>query len=967
VSRLKESPAGFTVVLAALAASCAEPGGGSASSTRQAAEPSAPEVLVSRVYWRDLADRDRLAVELDALEVASQVEGWIGALLSPSEHEALAARGYRVEIDAAATHRVNEPRAPLEGQISGIPGFPCYRTVEEAAATGEAIAASHPQLARWLDIGDSHDKATPGGSPGYDLNVLVLGNQSAPGPKPRFFLMGAIHAREYTTAETTTRFAEWLVDQYGVDADATWLLDHFELHVLFHSNPDGRKVAEQGYLQRKNTDRSNGNCSDPPTGSNQYGVDLNRNSTFLWGGSGSSTAPCSQTYRGPAAGSAAEVDAVEDYLRAIFPDQRGPGMNDPAPADTTGVMITLHSYAQLVLYPWGATSASAPNLAALRTLGRKFGYWNGYEVCQAPLCLYSATGTTDDFAYGDLGIAAYTFEIGTDFFQSCEAFESEVYPQNAPALLYAFKAARRPYLNAGGPDVYGLAFNPPSAIAGQTVQLTGVADDTRSSSNGHGDEPVHAIAEARYSLGAPSWAPGAALQPLGAADGSFNAGAELISGAVSTAGLPVGRYLFYVEARDASGAWGVPTGVFLDVRPREIGVAVTPGTSSRDGVTGAAPVTYALTVRNTGNLPDTFDVALSGANWPTSAPASVGPIAAGGTATLTVAVAVPQDAEPFSTDVAQVTLSSRADPGRTAAAQLTTRAISDDTVAPVVAVRRPLPGSVVSGAAQIDVVATDDRQVRRVEISAGGVVVATLTAPPYTVSWDTTQAADGPQVVYARAFDRAGNSATTSPVEVTVANGSRCTRVDQLVANGDFEAGEEGWTVAGADVVDQRTDTPARSGKREASLGGYGVAGVEEIGQAVAIDPGACSAALRLWVRVITAEPAGAAADRLEVIAIDEAGAPKALASLSNLDATGGYEPVEINLAGLRGKSLQLWFRATENGANATTFLVDDVTLHVTSAQAVPSGRPAAASAPAARPGTISTSAPSAGATRPIR
>src|SRR6185503_5024577 len=100
---------------------------------------------------------------------------------------------------------------------------------------------------------------------------------------------------------------------------------HFELHVLFHTNPDGRKIAEDGYLQRKSTDRTQGACSDPPTVSNQYGVDLNRNSTFMWGGSGSSTAPCSQTYRGTAPGSAPEVDAVEDYMRSIFPDQRGPG------------------------------------------------------------------------------------------------------------------------------------------------------------------------------------------------------------------------------------------------------------------------------------------------------------------------------------------------------------------------------------------------------------------------------------------------------------------------------------------------------------------------------------------------------------------------------------------------------------------------------------------------------------------
>ena len=56
--------------------------------------------------------------------------------------------------------------------------------------------------------------------------------------------MAAIHARELTTAEVATRFAEQLVQRYGVDPDVTWLLDYNEVHILAQSNPDGRKMAE---------------------------------------------------------------------------------------------------------------------------------------------------------------------------------------------------------------------------------------------------------------------------------------------------------------------------------------------------------------------------------------------------------------------------------------------------------------------------------------------------------------------------------------------------------------------------------------------------------------------------------------------------------------------------------------------------------------------------------------------------
>ncbi len=149
-----------------------------------------------------------------------------------------------------------------------------------------------------------------------------------------------------------------------------------------------------------------------------FGTDLNRNSSFMWNNGGSSGYACDETYRGPSAASEPEVQAIQNYAASIFPDQRGPNINDPAPETATGVFLTLHSYGQLVLYPWGHTSTPAPNGPALATLGRKFGFFNNYTVCQD--CLYSVSGSTDDWMYGELGVPSYTFEVGTRFFQSCD-------------------------------------------------------------------------------------------------------------------------------------------------------------------------------------------------------------------------------------------------------------------------------------------------------------------------------------------------------------------------------------------------------------------------------------------------------------------------------------------------------------------------------------------------------------------
>jgi len=78
--------------------------------------------------------------------------------------------------------------------LAGIAGYPCYRTVEETFSTAEAIVADHPQLATWIDIGDSWEKSAPGGKPGYDMMVLRLTNAAVSGPKPKLFIISSIQA-----------------------------------------------------------------------------------------------------------------------------------------------------------------------------------------------------------------------------------------------------------------------------------------------------------------------------------------------------------------------------------------------------------------------------------------------------------------------------------------------------------------------------------------------------------------------------------------------------------------------------------------------------------------------------------------------------------------------------------------------------------------------------------------------------
>lgn len=535
-------------------------------STEAETSPSEPAdstpSMVVRIYFNNQQQLQRFVNRFDVFEEPT-TDGYVVAYLSQSELEQLQRENVRAEIDPVRTASITSALETMQqaqaSAVESIPGFACYRTVEETYSSLQSLAAANPNLATWTDIGDTWEKVTAGGLPGYDINVLVLTNKSIPRPKPKFMLMSAIHAREYATAELATRFAEELIAKYNVDPDVTWMLDNFELHLIPQVNPDGRKKAETGLLWRKNTDNNDG-CNN----SNNWGTDLNRNSNFKWGLPGASTNACDATYRGPSASSEPEVQTIEAYADSIFLDQRGPNDSDPAPSNAEGIFITLHSYSELVLFPWGWTSSPAPNTTALQTLGRKFGYYNGYQVCNGPTCLYGTSGTTDDYTYGKLGISSYTFEIGQNFFESCSFFTSNIIPKNMPALYYAFKSARRPYENPAGPDALNVSANPTSVTVGSSFVLNATADDTRYNSNGWGNEPTQTIQAARYSVDLPSWKASTTV-PMNASDGAFNSTIEGLSATIDTTGWSAGRHTIFVEAQDALGNWGVPSAVFVDV------------------------------------------------------------------------------------------------------------------------------------------------------------------------------------------------------------------------------------------------------------------------------------------------------------------------------------------------------------------------------------------------------------------
>ncbi|NQD95359.1 carboxypeptidase, partial [Pseudomonas sp. CrR25] len=248
-----------------------------------------------------------------------------------------------------------------------------------------------------------------------------------------------------------------------------------------------------------------------------------------------------------------------------WPDRRGPGKQDAAPSDTSGIHLDIHSYSELVLWPWGDTSALAGNATALQTLGRKFAFFNGYSPQQS-IGLYPTDGTSDGISYGELGVAAYTFELGTQFFQNCSTYNNTIKPNNLPALIYAAKVVRTPYLTAAGPDVTALSLSGSAATtgvpAGTPVTVSGTVSDARFN-NSNGTESTQPISAVEAYIDQAPWESGAAPAALQASDGNFNSSTEGFTGSLVTAGLSEGKHMVYVRSRDSSGAWGAVSANFL--------------------------------------------------------------------------------------------------------------------------------------------------------------------------------------------------------------------------------------------------------------------------------------------------------------------------------------------------------------------------------------------------------------------
>ncbi|XP_008844560.1 carboxypeptidase A1 isoform X1 [Nannospalax galili] len=263
--------------------------------------------------------------------------------------------------------------------------YATYHTLDEIYEFTDLLVAEHPQLVSKIQIGNTFE-----GRPIYVLKFSTGGNN-----RPAIWIDTGIHSREWVTQASGIWFAKKITEDYGQDPVLTAILDSMDILLEIVTNPDGFAYTHStNRMWRKTRSRTQGSLC--------IGVDPNRNWDAGFGEPGASSNPCSETYRGKFANSEVEVKSIVDFVQ-----NHG----------NIKAFISIHSYSQLLLYPYGYTSVPAPNhkeldelaksaVTALASLyGTKYTYGSIIDT------IYQASGNTVDWTYNQGIKYSFTFEL----------------------------------------------------------------------------------------------------------------------------------------------------------------------------------------------------------------------------------------------------------------------------------------------------------------------------------------------------------------------------------------------------------------------------------------------------------------------------------------------------------------------------------------------------------------------------
>ncbi|XP_059402498.1 carboxypeptidase A1-like [Carassius carassius] len=262
--------------------------------------------------------------------------------------------------------------------------YTAYHNLNEIDSFIDMLVAENRNLVSKIVIGRSYEKRP--------LNVLKF---STGANRPGIWIDTGIHSREWVTQASGIWFAKKIVKDYKRDPVLIDILNNYDIFLEIVTNPDG-------FAYTHNRNRMWRKTRKPNPGSRCVGVDPNRNWNAGFGGAGSSGKPCSETYHGPRANSESEVKAIVDFVKSH---------------GKLKAFVSIHSYSQMLLYPYGYTRTPAKDNDELNKLAKKTVsalqslYNTQYRFGSIINTIYQASGGTIDWTYNQGIKYSYTFEL----------------------------------------------------------------------------------------------------------------------------------------------------------------------------------------------------------------------------------------------------------------------------------------------------------------------------------------------------------------------------------------------------------------------------------------------------------------------------------------------------------------------------------------------------------------------------
>ena len=367
-----------------------------------------------------IMDQNGIAYEILIADIEQYYEDLLNQPEKPTEAES------EKNTSCSNTNSANPWASPATQTHFNLGTMGGYLKYEELLAELDEMAALYPNLITVK--APISNFLTFDNRPIYHVKISDNPGQDEAG-EPKVLYTAIHHAREPMSLMETVFFMWYLLDNYQVNPEIQYIVNHMQLYFVPCINPDGYVYNQTtnpngGGMWRKNRRLNSGGS---------YGVDLNRNYSYGWGTTGTSFSQSNDTYCGTAPFSEPETQAMRWLVQN----------------NHFITAFNAHTYAEDILFPIGTTNAEfADHHDYFQTCTNHMVEYNGYTAMKSS-GLYPASGDSDDYMYKlDIGVGqkdtmfVHTPEVGTAFWQPQSQIVPTCKEMFFPNLILAHLAGR---------------------------------------------------------------------------------------------------------------------------------------------------------------------------------------------------------------------------------------------------------------------------------------------------------------------------------------------------------------------------------------------------------------------------------------------------------------------------------------------------------------------------------------------